>query len=91
MGNGKSDIESFPDWILKKSSHLSVYHRRRLLFRQMNAIHLDVPVTNITLRKWKGFHLCLIHNFHYECRKAVRRHTAIAIDQMDGELAFSDE
>jgi hypothetical protein len=45
-------------------------------------------LANITLRKWEGFHRCLLHNFHYECRKAVRRHTAIATDQMDRELAF---
>jgi hypothetical protein len=49
-------------------------------------------LANITLRKWEGFHRCLLHNSHYECRKAVRRHAAIAIDQMDRELAFfSDE
>jgi hypothetical protein len=45
-------------------------------------------LANITLQKWEGFHRCLLHNFHYECRKAVRRHAAISTDQMDRELAF---
>jgi hypothetical protein len=40
-GNGKSDIGSYADSILEKSSHLSAYRRRRLLFREMTAIHLD--------------------------------------------------
>jgi hypothetical protein len=88
MGDGKSDIGSFADCILTKSSHLNAYCRRRLLFRQKTAIHFDLPVANITLRKWEGFHRCLFHNFHYECRKAVRRHTVIATDQMDREFAF---
>jgi hypothetical protein len=37
MGNGKSDIGSFADCFVKKSSHLSAYRRRRLFSRQMNA------------------------------------------------------
>jgi hypothetical protein len=45
-------------------------------------------LANIILRKWEGFHRCLLHNFHYECRKPVRRHAAITTDQMDRELAF---
>jgi hypothetical protein len=40
----KNDIGSFADCILKKSSHLSAYRRRRLLLRQMTAIPLDLPV-----------------------------------------------
>jgi hypothetical protein len=44
MANGKSDIGSFADSILKKSSHLSAYRRLHLLFRQMTAIPLDLPV-----------------------------------------------
>jgi hypothetical protein len=32
MGNGKSEIGSFADYTLKKSSLLSAYRRRRLLF-----------------------------------------------------------
>jgi hypothetical protein len=44
MGNGKSDIGSFADCILKKLCHLSAYRRRRLLFHQMTAIPLDLPV-----------------------------------------------
>jgi hypothetical protein len=45
-------------------------------------------LANITLRKWEGFRRCLLHHFHYECRKAVRSQAAIATDQMDCELAF---
>jgi hypothetical protein len=44
MGNGKSDIGSFADCILKKSSLLNTYRRRCLLFRQMTSIPLDLPV-----------------------------------------------
>jgi hypothetical protein len=44
MGNRKSDVGSFADYILKKSSHLSAYPRRHLLFRQVTAIPLDLPV-----------------------------------------------
>jgi hypothetical protein len=44
-------------------------------------------LANITLREWEGFQSCRFHNFHYECRKAVRRHLEIATDQMDREPA----
>jgi hypothetical protein len=39
IGNGKSDIASFVDRILKTSTHLTAYRRR-----QMIAIPLDLPV-----------------------------------------------
>jgi hypothetical protein len=52
MGNGKSDIGSFADCILKKSSHLSTYRRRRLLFRQMNAERSSEGTPRLPLIKW---------------------------------------
>jgi hypothetical protein len=58
MGNGKSDIGNFADCTLKKSSHLSAYRRRRLLFRQMTAIPLDLPVpaSRLSLRNDQLMH-----------------------------------
>jgi hypothetical protein len=45
-------------------------------------------LADISLRRGEAFHRCLIHNFQYEYRKAVKRHAVIATEQMDRELAF---